>query len=198
MLFEQLRTLLSSRQKHDINTTETSNINMEISNAFAEYTIRHQNAVAAFRGHILNYLIMVESIVENFIATVFNKEEKLRLVFISELLHNKDVSFSTKINVFDAIIQVKFKEKYDKLLINKINNKRDLRNKLAHGIIYTIPKNLNSQSLHFMSIKNHKKIYFNYPIELADRLVEETHDLIFELEKYAKELEAELNTNRVD
>lgn len=162
---------------------------------YAEYVIKHQNAVASFRGHILNYLIMVESIVENFIATIFNKEEKLRLVFISELLHNKDVSFSTKINVFEAIIKVKFKEKYNKSLINKINNKRDLRNKLAHGIIYTVEKNINSQSLHFFLIKSHNKVYFDYPIDLADKLVEETHDLIFELENYTKELEAETYPN---
>ena len=132
---------------------------------------------------------MVESILENFIADKFIKDESHRIIFIEFFLNNKDTTFSTKIEVFEKIINLNYPTKFDKSLINKIKNKKSLRNTLAHSNIRTVERNIGSNSLFFLKIEGQKIKHITYTNEDANRLINETHDLIFELQNYINTLE---------
>lgn len=155
-----------------------------MNDSYKEYIVDHQMRVALFRGHIINYVTLIENEIENFIASYFIKDENEILFFKSLFLAGEDYTFSNKIKIFEKIISEKFKDKCDKNLINEINNKRKLRNKVAHFNIRTIQNNVKSDSLYFSTFESGQIKFVEYTYSDANNLVNNTFDILEKTKNY--------------
>lgn len=156
---------------------------------YADYILDHQKRVALFRGHVINNIGFIEAQLETFIATYFCHERLDKLIFIECLLHNKDTTFSTKINLFEKILKLKYPKEFDKTIIKAIQNKKDLRNKMAHYMIRSVKENIGTDALYFTTLEGHKLKKVTYDRDDANKLINGIYDLFVDLRNYIKKLE---------
>jgi hypothetical protein len=92
----------------------------------------------AIRGSYLAHVIPIEEIVKDIISHHFCSEERRRLQLISLILHGRDFTFSSSIEILERILTSypEVQNKYPNIR-RELDKIRRLRNELAHSELDT-------------------------------------------------------------
>jgi hypothetical protein len=112
---------------------------MEVDFASPEYQdyIRRANHA---RGHVINYTILLERVLDDFIATAFSENQDKKIDLIQTLI-SEGLTYRSKVKVVLSLIKKHYpndlerKSKFGSIK-NDLSAIADERNKFAHEILY--------------------------------------------------------------
>ncbi|MGY4537020.1 hypothetical protein ACVW0P_001434 [Mucilaginibacter sp. UYNi724] len=132
------------------------------------------------RGGLINEVILLEKIIDNWLAKYFCNNEKRKNEFFDLILCHDRLTYSSKVAVFVFIIQSHCKDflKTYPYLAKDLNEIAEKRNILAHWLLDTSDTGIDKGEIHFIKAK---KVFPSIAFTAAD--IEKT---LTNIEKYKK------------
>lgn len=93
------------------------------------------------RASFLEQSIFIEKIIEDILAHHFCPEEDRRNLFFSLVINGTDLTFDSKICIFDKLLRLRYPDiiESNNKLIDELHKIRRFRNRLAHAMLDTSP-----------------------------------------------------------
>ncbi|MEI2749835.1 MAG: hypothetical protein V9E88_13920 [Ferruginibacter sp.] len=139
------------------------------------------------RGIIINEVVLIERLMDRFIANHFTADDKKQMELIELIFATKRISFESKRQIFKFLAEKYYSSKFTDLekLVARLKDIEDIRNIVAHYMLDTTEKgyeNLKNNIIGFVKFHNNTEIitYSNDKVKEIFKMIREHQKILFD------------------